>query len=241
MGKARYCLDWKRLLLCGALGVSAMVPTAHATQQRSVLTPPSDLNPKLRPEISATWMSTETYRNGQLIGQGGWMGLRAAADAALLRWRNVETGILGHVFSSVFSMSARAGGGSAAEVQVQPYVLLRPGIDVLGDLHIRLSGGYFGNWRQGAAGQIFFPPIRAFQVRAEVSTMFDSRSRIGFVGSYALAELGVLQAGATFSQRLFGTIDMPWDFRIGLTASVARSSTLQENWTQVSLGIVGAL
>ena len=215
--------------------------SAHAAEQRSIESPQMPLAPQFRPQISAAWMNAETYQNGKLLSQSSWMGLQAAGDASLFRGRTIEAGVYAQVFASVFGLSDRTGRSTAAEVQLHPFVLIRPGVHILGDLHLRASAGFFGNWRQSTSGQTFFPNIRAFQMRGEVSTTFDSRARIGAMGSYAFAEKGVLQAGGFFSQRVFGSRDMPWDIRLAFVAAVAKSDVLQENWTQFQIGIIGAL
>lgn len=208
---------------------------------------------RFRPALGMEWFNLETDPKKQDRVRPSWIGVRAQGDAVLFQVTAFEMGLHGHYFSSLAGLSEDSATASVTEFSAGTYVNFKLPPTALGLIHLRGFGGYFGNWRESDTHSKFLGPQKGPMVGLSLSTGFDEALRFGFKTSLVstnhlgtdLSEGSVLELGAFLSHRLFTSGRYPWDVRFGLSRSVVRAQSenneVQEAWSSMQIGFAGAL
>jgi hypothetical protein len=201
--------------------------------------------PELRPFVGIEWFALEGSPSLPHFTRATWLGSRAGAELALVRWPISEIGISGHYYHSFDGVTTDAQASSVNEIATQAYWLMRANSTLMGVPMIRVFGGLYSNRRDGDPSLGFLPAILGPRFGTELSTRVDGIFTLGVSGAYTAALDGVYEAGGFLSHRFFSVDTSNWEARLAITADSARvrnSAGLQkESWLTMEIGLTGNL
>jgi hypothetical protein len=204
--------------------------------------------PQLRPYAAMEWFGVEEAKTPVATSKrarAGWMGARLQGEAALLRWSIGEVGVGGSVYRSIFAITPDSRTGKATDVKALTHFLLRANSTLMGRPMLKITAGYHANWRNLDRAVNLHSTVGGLRTGAEVSTFVDRIFTLGANTAYTFSQAGVFEVGGFISHRIINTPQRSWDARVGVMAASARETVgatrLDENWTSVQFGVIGAL
>ncbi len=194
-----------------------------------------------RPSVGMQWFSVQNNRPDSSLIRTQWLGVKAEMDTALVRFPVMELGAETAVFRTLTGLSPESRNTSVTDMSIAAYVLFKANTSKVGIPMVRVSTGYYGNWREGDPSVGFLPGASGFRVGAELSAIIDAMFAFGMSGNYVATHDGLFDLGAFLSQKFLSNARVGiWSARLGANVSLLLAEQRRESWIAVTTGVSAA-